>query len=110
MALSLEIVLGGVLLAAAALALATSPRTAPTTALCLGLMAIGGTLVIAVPVEAVEAALRRWHLVRGLEVAAGLLGAVAGWRLPDRRIGLMLAAAGGLLALHAVRLVGGWAL
>jgi hypothetical protein len=110
MQLCLEIVLGFGLVLPATLAVALGERRRLAIALCLALVAIGVLLIVAAPFEWLEGFLKEWHLLRPMEVAAGILG-LAAWRwLGNRTLGTILAVCGSLIAAHAVRALGGWAL
>ncbi|MBA2479248.1 MAG: hypothetical protein H0V44_01195 [Planctomycetes bacterium] len=108
--LSLDLILAAALIAGAIVSLATSTRSTRTVVPCIGLIAIAVILIAAIPSESLERWLKQWHLVRPLEIAAGILGLTALALLPDRRIGTALAICGCLLALRAMRIIGGWAL
>ncbi len=105
----LESVLGLLIAIPAGMAIVSGAKDGLTKGICYALVALGLMLFLAAPVEPIEDLLRSSRIITRLfGIAVGILGVMAGVRIPNRIIATLLVTAGVLVAARTNDLLGGW--
>jgi hypothetical protein len=108
MSVPLDTVLGATLAVSSLCALVSAPRDNFTKLMLVLAVALGLTLGLAPPIEAIESSVHG-TLARALAMAAAVIGIVIAVRVQNRAIGALAAGSGLVLAAKATGIVGGWA-